>query len=115
MHGRPIGVSFSEFIGQRLIQICFGEHQTQLHFDERCSVMADVDVNVLTPKGLALWGDDARRELLRLVGQIVETSAFVDDKTFVMKFDSGVRLSLHDDSDEYESFQISVNGTLYVI
>ena len=115
MYGKPIGVSFSEFIGQRLIQICFGEHQTQLHFDERCSVSADVDVKVLTPKGLTLWGDDARKELLTLIGRIVQSSAFVDDKTFVMKFDSGVRLSLHDDSDQYESFQISINGALYVV
>lgn len=115
MYGKPKNVTFTKFIGQRLIQVCFGEHQIQLHFDERCSILSDVDINVLTPKGLSLWGSDSRRQLPELIGHRVQSSAFVDDKIFVMKFDSGVRISLRDDSDEYESFQITMDDEMYVI
>jgi hypothetical protein len=52
---------------------------------------------------------------MQLTNHAVVDAAAVDSERLVIKFDHGHSLTLIDDNDRYEAFQIQAGGRLWVI
>jgi hypothetical protein len=84
-----------------------------MHFSGDISIFADVQPLIANQENSV--AEDSRQALLRLIGGVVATADFTDDRTLAIVFASGDQLTLRDENVSYESFQISVRGHVYII
>ena len=121
MYGVPADLDLTPFIGLDLNQICLGPFDLGFHFYRGASratisvegswSLADADGNTIDesegavgmPPGNRSRGGWRLRELLADTVQSGEVDA---PRSFSLTFGSGRRLTIFDDSDQYESFSI---------
>ena len=112
------------FVGAGVERVCFGPYIVQLDFStseapgplyisiERMYIHAGPD-----SEG---WSDEVRvpaesSRLMQLTNHLVTQAARLDASRMKLDFDQGHSLTLVDDTDQYESFQIEARGRLWVI
>jgi hypothetical protein len=123
MYGVPENLDLSPLIGATLDFIGLGKYQIQFGFNPpagRSMITISVEGmwRALDPDGKLL---DAAREhddrvayrVHRLLSLTVAKSALDPPRNFTLEFDTGHRLQIEDDDENYESFSI-MPGNIYV-
>ncbi|MCC2672621.1 MAG: hypothetical protein K0Q72_5093 [Armatimonadetes bacterium] len=117
MHGVPEDLDLRFLRGARLIQVCLGEYEIQLHFHPVGSISVEGDWDLLDVGGQQLdrrYAEGPRPpfQLHRLLGQQVVGSEVAAPEWFALRFEHGDVLRVFDRSVEYESFSIQP-GDIY--
>ena len=117
MYGVPKTTDFSFLLGKTVEQVCLGQYQTQIHLD---------DANVSIECRHALFLAENSREVIwrrdefpsegisKLLGQTLSRVTVGDSGALELTFSQGDCLSLFDDSEQYESFQITC-GDIWIV
>jgi hypothetical protein len=116
----PAQLDLTPFVGDALCQIGLGQYQVQFHFcgNRNVSVegrweLRDANSNLIDE---AMEHDEREAyKIHRLLGQTVTGVRIEAPRSFTLEFDNGFRLTVIDDSDRYETCQISLGGTLTII
>ena len=117
MNGLPPNLDLTALVGEELLQLCFGAHQLQIHFDRRIQVMIESEcvLRGTTPDPMRVVDySSAASSLCRLLGVKVLSAARADDGGLLLCFASGAELHVLNDSQEHEAFQIHLDGKIYV-
>lgn len=117
MNGIPEKISESLLVAAKLIQVCIGENETILHFDNGTSVTLECDVSLVVGRGSTkqLSGSVATgAALLPLLGAGILAVDRKTQRDLVIQFERDAIVTLHDSNEHYESFSI-VNGAERVI
>ena len=119
MYGVPKDLDLSSFVGATLVQIALGEAQLQFNFDRQGhGISVEGGWEFVNGHGEVI--DEARPNLDQteyrihvLLGRQVEGWAVHAPDWFELRFGSGLRLRVYDDSQDHESFSIQP-GDIYV-
>lgn len=121
MYGVPGDLPMQPFVGQNLDQICLGRFQIQLHFSGGGSIFLEGRWELRDEAGEIIdrAEDHENREgykIHRLLDVPVASFSIDPPRSFTLFFNNRLALAVFDDSDEYESFSIRVDGQppLYV-
>jgi hypothetical protein len=120
MHGVPVDLPLTRFVGCTLDQICIGQFQLQFHFSgERgtgggsISVEGGWDLHDSASSVI----DSAMKHFERkqytlhvLLGRTVSSFSIDAPHSFQLVFDSGHRLTIYDDKEHYETFSVNPAG-----
>lgn len=118
MYGLPDDFDPGVFVGRRLESITFAENVTVLTFSEAVTVSIS---------GAVLYQEAAdtpqRRErpltthtsLVSAVGRAVEATELKSPQELILRLEKGFLITLVDDSDEYESYLISLGDREIVV
>jgi hypothetical protein len=109
MYGLPPDFDQHVFVGHSLEEICFNQNQIALRFDGNISlVIESAFCHQLTEESDAAIIDVpvAHSNILELLGHSVTDAAVVGQRTLVLIFDNGHRISVFDNLPDYEAFRI---------
>jgi len=129
MFGISPDENFDFFAGKLLEQMCFGEHQLVLHFDDpavdltvvpnapKIMCIVEADIEIITRLRGRRRAEDARSlagDLVDFLGKrIIETS--FTPRALSLVFDNEYTLVLHDSEERYESFNIRYGDRVIVV
>ena len=121
MHGVPEDFDYSVFVGAGLERVCFGPYIVHLAFSSP-EVPGPLHISI---EGSYIHAGDGWRDVVRLpiassrlmqlTNHLVTKAARIDASRMRLDFDHGHSLTLVDDSDQYESFQIEARGRLWIV
>ena len=118
MYGVPANLDLSRFVGATLIQLGVGEFQIQFHFHPDSSISVEGRWEVRDSTGVL--GDKAKENAQRtglyihfLLGRKIGQYTVDAPRSFSLTFETGHKLTVFDDSREYESFSIQP-GDIFV-
>ena len=118
MYGLPTDVDLSFLVGATLTQVCIGQNEVILNFDNDVSIMIASDVQ-LTPKEQSGQNlDDASAigaAILSLLGQAVQSASGTEKGTTTLRWDGGATVEIRDTWPEWESYTISHQGKTIVV
>lgn len=116
MYGLTGTIDLSFLVGETVMQVCLGRYQTQVRMDD-ATIAIECKHTLVTADGETVWNRSAfpSEGLSRLLGQTVSKVSVLDERTLELTFSAGDRLSLVDDSDQYESFQIATDDKYIVV
>jgi hypothetical protein len=101
------------FHGDYISQICLGPHDVQFNFGKGGNISVWSDWELLDSNGTLLDQATDNQESYKLHVLLMHTVADwkVDaPRSFTLVFENGMRLTIFDDSDQYESFSIHPGG-----
>ena len=115
MYGVPADLPIQPFVGQELIQICLGRFQIQLHFSGAGSISVEGRWELRDGAGdiVDRAKDHENREsyrIHRLIDVAVDRFSIDPPRSFMLFFKNDLALTVFDDSEQYESFSIKVDG-----
>ena len=115
MHGVPADLPIQPFVGQELNEICVGRFQIQLHFSGagRISVEGGWELRDGAGDIVDRAAEPESREsyrIHRLLDVAVTRFSIDPPRSFTLFFNNGLALTVFDDSEQYESFAINVDG-----
>jgi|GEM_PF-2125241 len=117
MNGLPPEVDLSPLQGREVIQLCFGLHDFEIRFDKDARIMVEGDSifrrSGTRPKRIRKYWRFAS-ELSVVLGYTVSTVSRRDDGGLLLQFSNRIELQLLNDSENYESFHLYLNGRSYV-
>ena len=121
MYGVPADLPIQPFVGQELNQICLGRFQTQLPFSGAGSISVEGRWELRDGAGDIVDRAEEHEiresyRIHRLIDVPVARLSIDPPRSFTLFFDNGLVLTVFDDSEQYESFSINVDGQppLYV-
>jgi len=121
MYGVPTDLPVERFVGHELNQVCLGRFQVQFHCSGTGSIFVEGRWELRDKTGALL--DSVREHSERLSYQIhrildvpIERAAVDPPRSFALFFKGGLALTVFDESEEYESFSIHLDGepSIYV-
>jgi hypothetical protein len=123
VHGVPENFDYDVFVGAVLESVSFGAYIVHLNFSSEKSSPLYIAVEgtfVHTGPEAGGWEDTVRlptksSRLMQLTNHLVTAAARIDQTRMRIDFDHGHQLTLLDDTDQYESFQIKASGRFWVI
>jgi len=118
MHGLPPNLDLRFFSGRTLIQICVGENDCGLNFDDGLSIIITSAIGHFDPDAgykKFLYFPDAVGRVGVLLGKRVFSATGSPDGTLTLHFPSKARLEMFDDSKQYESYVITHKGRVIVV
>lgn len=113
MYGVPVDLNLSDYVDATCTQVILGEFQIQIHFTPIAAILIEGRWELRDGHGEIIdrhSSVNADREFVRLhvlLGQSVASSNVNDPSSFSLTFESGHVFEIFDDSDEYESCQLS--------
>lgn len=117
MKGLPLAIDLTRFSAAQVIQLCFGENEFQIHFDNNVRVVVESTIVFRDPSSddvpIEKYGQAASL-LCRVLGNRILLAARLDDGGLLLRFDSGTELHVLNDNVQFESFQVHVAGQTYV-
>jgi hypothetical protein len=112
MHGLPKDFPHASLVGAKLIQLCLGENDLQLHFDNRSSLFIESSIRL---RGTAYSEfRKAAASLADLLGREISESKSEGNSCLALSFGSDV-LEIFDDSKHYESFVFKSDGRDFIV
>lgn len=118
VYGLPDNFALDSFREATLIQVCIGQHQVQLRFDGHRAVSIETRYTVQDPSGEQQEFVDVpagAAALAALLGRRVDRVTGTTDGTLTLTFVTGATVTVYDDSDQYESYQINDGDRLIVV
>ena len=110
MYGLDPSLNLDDIVGEDLSQIGLAKYSVAFHFGSGTFVSVQSRVTVeVGGHTVAVWKEEGRWTELRhqeLVGQKVVGYSVKSRRLLQIEFENGMTLLLHDDSEQYESFQI---------
>jgi hypothetical protein len=125
MYGVPRDLNLSLFYGARLNQICLGPFDLQFNFSTGANITVQSTWQLVDANDAVIDGSEgrvgdppgnqsrAKWRVRSLLGDIVDSGVVDPPRSFTLRFASGNRLIVFDDSEEYESFSIQP-GDIFV-
>jgi hypothetical protein len=116
MNGLPSDLDLTPLVGAIVIQVCFGVHQLQIHFDESRGVFVESPVVFSGVEGDVPIDDYAMAAslLCRLLGNHVIEATRDNQGGLMLRFGGGIALHVLNDQPHFESFQVRLAGQLHV-
>lgn len=120
MYGLSQDTDVSFFIGQTLIQACFGPHDVILNFqdDKPATISIWSSIGCISSDGMCERIKDFKEQpgfILKLMNVPITSSQVLVGGTLRLGFENGRQLEIYDDSDQYESYSIHHAGkAIYV-
>jgi hypothetical protein len=118
MYGIPKTTDFGFLLGKVVEQVCLGQYQTQVHLDD-ASISIECKHALFVAEGLReiVWERDEfpSEGISHLLGQTLSEVAVEESGALELTFSQGDRLSLFDESEQYESFQITCGDRWIVV
>ncbi len=113
MYSIPPNPDLSGILGSALVQVCFGEHDLQFHFDSGAWIGSQATVEHYGNG--ALLGSWNENQLIgpafrSLLGKAPTHFIVPNPQRLDLHFEHGQVLTLVDDSDQFESFQVYQHG-----
>lgn len=109
MHGLPKNVDLSFLLNKDLLQICIGQNETILNFDDGVSICIETEIHCESTDGTAITctgaSDVGSRLAAFLACSVVEATG-QEDGTLRLKFSNGGSVEIRDNSKQYESYVI---------
>jgi hypothetical protein len=113
--GVPASLPLDRFVRQVLTQVALGQFQIQLHFSGVGSISIEGHWELYDPDGTLV---DASQEhidrdcyhLHRVLGLPVARFEIDAPRSFTLMFDPAYLLTIFDDSAQYESFSVNIDG-----
>jgi hypothetical protein len=118
MYPIPKDVDWSFLFGKELIQVCYGQYQTQLRFYGDVSVSIEADVehsDVSQVLGKSQDREQGVTSLIKLLGASIERVELEGEHALALHFSNGNVLRLLVDEAPYEAFSISAPGEMTII
>jgi hypothetical protein len=120
MYGVPTDLPLQRFVGDSITQIAFGQQGIHFNFEKAGSICVDFGKwQIHDSSGTIVdesIGEDAlasTRQQYRvhvILGSAVTKFEIDAPRSFTLTFASGHRLTVYDDSQQYESFAIEPDG-----
>jgi hypothetical protein len=120
MYGIPADLPLHRFVGHGLNQIALGRFQAQLHFAGAGSISVEGRWELRDPSGELIdrWEENATRDcyrIHRLLDLLVAGFEIDAPASFTLVFEPSYRLTIFDDTEQYESFSVHIDGSdIYV-
>jgi hypothetical protein len=113
MHGVPPDLPLASFVGHECNQIALGVFQIQFHFAGAGSIFVESrwELRDAAESLVDGWCEHAGRDCYRvhkIIGVPVNKFCIDAPYSFTLYFESGHSLSVFDESEAYESFQLDV-------
>lgn len=119
MYGLPGDFDPTVFVGRRLEAVTYGENYIRLDFGVGLGIVALSDVAHQATKGSGFSVDRVPSSdpssLHTYVGRDVVAALVDPPRRLELALDGGGRIRLTDDSDQYESFVISIGSDEIVV
>jgi hypothetical protein len=118
MYPIPKDVDWSFMVGKDLIQVCYGQYQTQLRFLSDVSI--SIEANVEHCDGSQVLSRSQDREqgvasLIGLLGASIDHVELEGEIALALHFSNGNVLRLLVDDAPYEAFSISAPGEMTIV
>lgn len=105
---------FKELQGGNLIQICIGQHDLQLNFDNRVKFSISSRVKIMTDNVNTDSYKNIANNLCKFLGHAIKRSLSNELKSILLEFDVG-SIEIFDDSENCESFTVTIDGKVIVV
>jgi hypothetical protein len=118
MYGLPADVDLTFLTGAMLTQVCVGQNEVILNFDNDSSIMIAGDVRLLPPDQLQQELQEAPAigaAVVVLLGRTLQSAQGDATGTTTLQWDDGSTLDLRDSWPDWESYTISHSGTTIVV
>jgi hypothetical protein len=117
MYGLPADIDLTSFTGVRLQQVCIGANEAILNFENSISLNMSSDFRLESAEYDALYRDHVKGScaLAALVDGVVTGVSYTSGGTLTIRFDADRVLEVYDSSHEYESYQLHLGTTTYVV
>ena len=118
MYGVPKDLPLQRFVGDSICQIAFGQHGIHFNFEKGGSICVDFGKWQIHDKSGAIVDESieglpSARQYYRvhvILGSEVTKFEIDAPRSFTLTFSSGHKLTVYDDSEQYESFSIEPDG-----
>ena len=116
MNGLPEGFDASFLLGARLVQVCTGLHEVVLVFAEDIDITIECDIDVTTPSDSIAMSSAPEMgvALIALLDQRITAASGSSDGDLTIEL-GAVRITIHDSSEHYESYQVRHGEDLTVV
>lgn len=107
MYSLPSNIDLSFFVGKQLIQLCIGEFEFQLNFDDKISISVFCEYTFDKIRYKSQESDHQGHVLHKILGKKVVAAKQVGKKLndLELEFENNKKIILHDDgSDLYQSY-----------
>lgn len=115
MHGVKDSPQLRSLTGSLLQQICFGENEVILRFDEGISINISVDIAIRSNNYRPAPGVFISSYLVGLLGKKISRVNILGSDTLELIFDGAESIRLTDESEHYESVIITLPTSTLVI
>ncbi len=112
MYRIPKELDLSKTVGEFTTQINVGKYDIQFDFgDVHFAVQSPIKI-LKEGKLIATWEEGIWPEsgFIEIFNLPVSSVQIPDDRTIIIKFENKLEMHLSDNSDQYESMQISIKG-----
>src|SRR5262245_28239061 len=115
MYGVTSDLPVKAFVGKEFNQIALGRFQVQFHSSGTGSIFVEGRWELRNSKGEVedAWVEHATRQSFRLhtiIDVPIVSYELEPPRSFTFTFQNGLRLTVFDDTPQYESFSIHLNG-----
>jgi hypothetical protein len=118
MFGLPADTDLTFLLERVLVQICFGENDVFLNFDNPISIRIESSITLVEASGESRFFDNLLEvvpHLRSLLGEQVRAAHVVASGTLVLEFSSGTQVKIHDDSQQFESYSVHHPGGVIIV
>ena len=113
MHGIPVGLDLSPFVGTKLDSVCFSENTVHFQFGPTCSITVDASYEYRLGSDLASVPEvvpPTTTSVMIMVGAVVLNVEQQGKGTLVLNLDNGRQLKVIEEVVPYESYRFVLRG-----
>jgi hypothetical protein len=117
MKGLPRDIDLTPLVQSTVIQLCFGLHQLQIHFDNACQIIIEGACELQQSGQPALRIEDfvsSGSALCGVIGERTRSATRTESGGLLLMFEDGAKLECLRDTDAFEAFQIVMGGDIFV-
>jgi hypothetical protein len=115
--GLDVSQSFDFFVGGLLSQVCVGQNELILHFDNDTRMLVESELRIRSPHAESHFSDsvEAGRAATYLLGLEVSSARAMSDRTLRIEFGTAASVEVYDSESHYESFTVMWPGGTIVV
>ena len=115
MYGVRSDPALAQLENALLLQVCFGQNEVILNFDDERSVTVMVDIGISANQYRSIDPKYISSFLVSLLGRRLTKARALDGEVLEIVFDNGKAMHLVDETKNYESIVIKLPGSTFVI
>ncbi|MGI0085014.1 MAG: DUF6188 family protein [Nitrososphaerales archaeon] len=120
MYGLRTDIDLGFLKGREIIQVAIGVYQIIFGFDDDVRISVEGEFSYFDGQSGSVWrpepgGAQIASRTLSLLGATIETFTGEENGTLTLTFSNGHRLTILDNSKEYESYDITRPGETIVV
>jgi hypothetical protein len=120
MYGLKKDIDLSFLNGREVIQVAIGVYQTQFGFDEDVTIYVHSQFSYFDGRDEWIWKPEGgaaqiAARTVSLLGTTIQSFEGQENGTLSLVFSNGQRLTIFDNSKEYESYDITRPGSTIVV